>query len=539
MAVITRMNPQTMDYFVLLARNAFFINENDDGMVESRDPLEITLNFDDSMKSCFSFDYRGNEIENANIDNLKISFDDFKLGQVVVLRKNERGNKRENRKDQVTPLSIPNTSLPPSLNPDISIFEGCNLVDMNYLIYKCNGEERDLGGGVYNVPGYGPLVYAGIQGAWNLLLNNNEAIFDNIRHGNWLLDYMESRIKRIQKGIKLLDWIKITFDYLRGLPRIIQPLKVKEALGNLHQVSIEYCWKLMNITNSNDEFLKLLSLGSVQLLGMTPSAGLLDSNISLAAGLPHFSTHHMRCWGRDTFISFHGLFLMMNRWKEAKDHIFSFAQSVKYGLIPNLLDGGRFPRYNSRDATWWFLSAYIDYCELCPDQEEGKDGKFEEKSGIFTLPDLSLTITNLIDSHLNGIDFVETANDPHIRSEGRRMKIWIDENTGFIKGGNRWNCGTWMDKMGSSCRAGNFGIPATPRDGAAIEIVALSYKCLDWYGKKMNRKDWINWSLKIKNSFDKEFYIPEKKYYKDSVDATIPGADLQLRPNYIVAMTLV
>ena len=48
-----------------------------------------------------------------------------------------------------------------------------------------------------------------------------------------------------------------------------------------------------------------------------------------------------------------------------------------------------------------------------------------------------------------------------------------------------------MDKMGSSEKAGNKGIPATSRDGAPIEMTALLGSCLDFV-ISMKEKGWYS-----------------------------------------------
>lgn len=172
--------------------------------------------------------------------------------------------------------------------------------------------------------------------------------------------------------------------------------------------------------------------------------------------------------------------------------------------------------------------------------------------------------------HFQGLVFRERNAgreiDEHMKDNGFNNQIGTNPNTGFVFGGNSDNCGTWMDKMGSSDKAKNRGIPTTPRDGSPVEIIGLQYSCLRFIhklaeaklipfdsverkGKNGEQTVWTfkQWADLIKSNFDKEFYVTadmgalvnKKGIYKDSVGATQQWADFQLRCNFPITMVVV
>lgn len=487
-----------------------------------------------------------------------------------------------------------------------------SLVDLNRVLYRCIPEECADGGGGYNLPGFGDMKYCGIAGMKYIMDdakchgdNLGHAMFDNLRSGDWLMDYTVSRLKRYGSTQEFADWLESVFGAIKKLPRYLIPayfecfirLVYNECvhlatakLSGLDEVQIDVHHSLKS---------KLL-LGSVQLVGTCKTSSLAplptdlvkqltsgdDGELpSLSAGLPHFSEGIWRNWGRDTFIALRGLLILTGRLNEAKAIILSYAATMRHGLIPNLLGGGEIARFNCRDAFWWWLNSIRSYCCFVSQTEAKKlflekvnrlyptDEALFDKS-ISSKPHGEVTLASIVEEglqrHVDGINFVERDAGPKIdenmRQEGFSVKVFVDQETGLVFGGNKWNCGTWMDKMGSSVRAGNKGTPATPRDGATVELQGLMFACVNWLAKAHSQhifpvgelklqggKTWLfsDWADRISAHFQEAFYIGndgnsskynnlelinKKCIYKDTLNSQNPWTDYQLRPNYAIAI---
>ena len=197
------------------------------------------------------------------------------------------------------------------------------------------------------------------------------------------------------------------------------------------------------------------------------------------------------------FISLRGLFLTTGNFTAAKKHILAFASTLKHGLIPNLLDSVRNPRYNSRDSPWWMLQNIQDYVNFAPEGEallaEKVKRRFPKDDTWVAWDDpkayayestIAGIIQEILQRHADGISFREYNAGPNLdmqmKHEGFDIDITVDWKTGLVSGGNKWNCGTWMDKMGESVKAGTKGVPGTPRDGAPVEITGLVKSTVRW-----------------------------------------------------------
>uniref|UniRef100_A0A1I7U7N9 Glycogen debranching enzyme n=1 Tax=Caenorhabditis tropicalis TaxID=1561998 RepID=A0A1I7U7N9_9PELO len=457
------------------------------------------------------------------------------------------------------------------------------------ILFHCESEDyATIQQGGYDVPNFGKFVYCGLQGLIPVLekiRDQNDLghpLCQNLRDGTWLCDYITGRLAKFEKLGEVSEAIKELLGPLEHVPYYLRPAYFEVLISHIYgKVRKEALKRMAPEIASSSALVRHLAISTLSFLGYIPGAGLApiptslqiedEYPSSLAAGLSHFAVGIWRNWGRDTFIALPGCLLSTGRLQESRQIILSFAGSLRHGLIPNLLAEGIGARYNCRDATWFWLVSIVKYVEM---NGEGilkdkvrriypsDDTVYGEEEREETLIE---TIYEALDRHFNGIDFRERNAGPQIdeqmRDEGFQVTAGVCRSTGFIRGGNRWNCGTWMDKMGSSERAGNKGEPATPRDGAAVELQGLAYRILkaldSWKraglierGGVSEEWTWSHWAEKIRDNFQKHFYVEaepgdqdseyvnRREIIKDSFGSSQGFTDFQLRPNFAISLAV-
>lgn len=105
-----------------------------------------------------------------------------------------------------------------------------DIADINYHLFTCQTEERiRYGSGVYEVPRYGPLLFAGFFGLYGILLHLEQFVhergilFEHVEEGDFLIDYFRNRCNRYGRNPKFCAFYSDAVKHIKKLPRFIVP----------------------------------------------------------------------------------------------------------------------------------------------------------------------------------------------------------------------------------------------------------------------------------------------------------------------------
>ncbi len=150
--------------------------------------------------------------------------------------------------------------------------------DLNTILYKCEEEEKDFSGfGSYNIPNYGTVVYAGLQGIHSAMadvaLRNDTGhpICNNLRAGDWLMgnnnvfiitkllcseydslfnffviEYTYSRLLKNDGTKTLGELLKKCTECVHEIPRYLVPSYFDIVIRNVYLCCIDESWKKMS-----------------------------------------------------------------------------------------------------------------------------------------------------------------------------------------------------------------------------------------------------------------------------------------------------
>ncbi|MBM2615538.1 glycogen debranching enzyme family protein [Actinoplanes sp. LDG1-06] len=226
----------------------------------------------------------------------------------------------------------------------------------------------------------------------------------------------------------------------------------------------------------NRKFSSALALAADAFVVRTPAGP------DVVAGYPWFGA-----WGRDTMLSYEGLFLSTGRAEEGRELLSAYGETLSEGMLANTADTGGV-EYNTADGTLWFLHAVDRHVALTGDTDLAASLR----------PDLLEVISH------------------HVR--GTRYGIRVDPADGLLCQGSPGQALTWMDARAD-------GVPVTPRAGKAVDINALWVNALATVGHPLHDT--------ARAAFASRFPAPSGWLY-DVVDPD----DATLRPNQLLAWSL-
>lgn len=264
-----------------------------------------------------------------------------------------------------------------------------------------------------------------------------------------------------------------------------------------HEQRLFDCWRLDRVkqVEISPPWIRQLVLAADQFIVNRPPSGK-----TIIAGYPWFSD-----WGRDTMISLSGLTLATGRAEIARSILYTFAQYLDQGMLPNRFpDAGAIPEYNTVDATLWYFVAIFDYYNATDDHD--------------VIDNLFPMLSEIIDWHCRGT----------------RYNIHLDSADGLLYAGEAGTQLTWMD-----AKIGDWVV--TPRIGKPIEVNALWYNALRIIAKfaRLTGKPYREYDAmaeRVLARFER-FWNPDTGYCYDVLD-TPNGNDASLRPNQIFTVSL-
>jgi predicted glycogen debranching enzyme len=212
----------------------------------------------------------------------------------------------------------------------------------------------------------------------------------------------------------------------------------------------------------------------------------------VVAGYPWFGV-----WGRDTMISYEGLFLATGRAEEGRALLRAYAGTLSDGMLANTADTGR-TEYNTADATLWFVHAVDRHVAVAGDTDLAAE----------LLPALD----QVIEWH----------------TKGTRYGIGVDPADGLLRQGAPGEALTWMDARIS-------GVPVTPRHGKAVEINALWVNALAAVGALSARVGRDAGSVPARHAAARDAF--RRRFRTEQGLCDVVG-DPAYRPNQLLAYSL-